>query len=51
MLGAASASLIAFGAWPDETAKVVDGVSPMSRRAAAATRACERQCAGNVSHR
>ena len=42
--GAASASRTAFGAWPGVMAKVVDGVSAMSRRAAAATKVCERQC-------
>ena len=46
MVGAASASLTAFGAWPGVTAKVVEGVKAMSRLAAAATRVCERQCAG-----
>lgn len=51
MLGVASASLTAFGAWPGVTAKVLDGVSAMSRRAAAATKLCERQCAGSVSQR
>ena len=49
--GAASASRTAFGAWPGATAKVVDGVSAMSRRAAAATKVCERQCGGSVSQR
>ena len=34
-----------------QTAKVVDGVSAMSRRAAAATKVCERQCGGSVSQR
>ena len=51
MVGAASASRTAFGACPGATAKVVDGVSAMSRRAAAATKVCERQCGGSVSHR
>ena len=34
-----NSSLTAFGAWPGVTAKVVDGVNAMSRRAAAATKA------------
>ena len=51
MDGAASASLTAFGAWPGVTAKVVEGVNAMSRLAAAATKVCERQCAGSVNHR
>jgi hypothetical protein len=33
-----NASVTAFGAWPGVTAKVVDGVNAMSRRAAAATK-------------
>ncbi len=49
--GAASASRTALGACPGVAAKVVDGVSAMSRRAAAATRVCERQCCGRVSQR
>ena len=49
--GAAKASLMAFGAWPGLTAKVLEGVRAMSRRAAAATNVCDRQCDGNVSHR
>src|SRR6266704_1199749 len=49
--GAANASLMAFGAWPGLTAKVVEGVKAISRRAAAATNVCDRQCDGNVSHR
>ena len=51
MVGAASANRTAFGAWPGVAAKVVDGVSAMSRLAAAATKVCERQCGGSVSHR
>ena len=51
MVGPDNASRTAFGAWPGVAAKVVEGVSAMSRLAAAATRVCERQCAGNVSHR
>ena len=47
----ASASRTAFGAWPGLAAKVVDGVSAISRRAAAATKVCDRQCGGKVSHR
>ena len=47
--GAASASRIAFGAWPGLAANVVDGVRAISRRAAAATKVCERQCEGRVS--
>ena len=31
--------------------QVVDGVNAISRRAAAATRVCERQCGGRVSQR
>src|SRR5712671_2682998 len=46
-----ASSRTAFGAWPGLAAKVVDGVSAISRLAAAATRLCERQCAGSVSHR
>src|SRR3954453_7046421 len=49
--GGASASRTAFGAWPWAIAKVEDGVSAMPRRAAAATKVCERQCAGSVSQR
>lgn len=49
MAGAASAGLTALGAWPGETAKVVEGVSEMSRRAAAATQLCERRCCGKAS--
>ena len=49
--GAASASRTAFGACPGATANVVDGVNAMSRRAAAATKVCERQCGGSVSQR
>ena len=51
MVGAARASLTAFGAWPGVTAKVVEGVNAMSRLAAAVTKVWERQCAGNVNHR
>ncbi len=51
MRGAASASRTAFGACPGVAAKVVDGVNAMSRRAAAATKVCDRQCGGSVSHR
>ena len=36
---------------PGVTAKVVEGVSAMSRRAAAATNVCERQWGGRVSQR
>ena len=36
---------------PTAWKNVVDGVSAISRRAAAATKVCERQCGGNVSHR
>ena len=49
--GAASARRTALGAWPGLTAKVVEGVNAMSRRAAAATKVCERQCGGSVSQR
>ena len=49
--GAPSASRTALGAWPGVTAKVVEGVNAMSRRAAAATNVCERQCGGSVSQR
>lgn len=50
MVGAARASLTAFGAWPGVAAKVVDGVNAMSRLAAAATKVCERQCVGSVNN-
>ena len=46
-----SASRTAFGAWPGVMAKVVDGVSAMSQRAAAATKVCERQWCGSDSQR
>ena len=49
--GAANASRTPFGACPGLTANVVDGVNAISRRAAAATNVCDRQCGGNVSHR
>ena len=49
--GAANASRTPFGACPGLTANVVDGVNAISRRAAAATKVCDRQCGGNVSHR
>ena len=51
MVGAAKASLTAFGAWPGVAAKVVDGVNAISRLAAAATNDWERQCAGSVNHK
>lgn len=51
IVGDASASLTALGAWPGVAAKVVDGVSAMSRLAAAVTSVCERQCGGSISQR
>jgi hypothetical protein len=47
--GAPSASRTAFGACPGVTAKVVEGVNAISRRAAAATNVCDRQYGGSVS--
>ena len=53
LLGAGGAERQAHrvGGMAGVTAKVVDGVSATSRRAAAATKVCERQCGGNVSQR